>query len=427
MMRRWVCLILGLSVVVSATTLQEAITQGMNRNQMIASKEKAIATSQSRTNEIQSLNGFNLSANADAGYAKSNTTYQKFADANQKFVSYGTGITASKSLFNMRNIRLLDRSQIDTARTELEYKKAKEELVLKIVEQYLNTLLKRETLLTTEAKLLYTTKRVQEYQKKFDEGIATLPDLLDAQTALYMVKSDRVQLENDYNSTLQMLRATIGDETASVESVDSEASGIDNELKPLDVYLKNSSEGFVGHLYEALIAQGYRKDRETISAERYPQVDLQLNGTTTTATDGYFGKTETERLYAGVSVRWNMYNGGQREDKEKTALLQMEESALRLEQQKRDISSMVQRYYNDIQSQKSALVTYQKAIQAAQEYQKALERGYELGVRKITDLLEAKNRVENAKLQYQKGRLQMVSAGYSLRYYGAEYSSAIQD
>lgn len=420
-MRRWVSLILGFSVVVNATTLQEAITQGMNHNQMIASKEKAIETFQSRVNETKSLNGFNVSANADVGYAKSNTTYQKFADANQKFTSYGTGITASKSLFNMRNIRLLDRSQIDTARTELEYKKAKEELLLKIVEQYLNALLSKETLQSTQSKLIYNTTKVQEYQKKFDEGIATLPDFLDSQTALYTVKSDMIQMENNYNSALQTLRATIGDETASVESVDNEAANTEKELKPLAFYLQNSSEGFINHLYEELISQGYRKDRETISAERYPQVDLQLNGTTTTATDGYFGKTETQRLYAGVSVRWSMYNGGQREDKEKTALLQMEESALRLEQQKRDVSSLVQRYYNDIQSQKSALVTYQKAIQAAQEYQKALERGYALGVRKITDLLEAKNRVENAKLQYQKGRLQMVSAGYSLRYYGAEY------
>ena len=47
-MRRWVSLILGFSVVVNATTLQEAITQGTNHNQMIASKEKAIETSQSR-------------------------------------------------------------------------------------------------------------------------------------------------------------------------------------------------------------------------------------------------------------------------------------------------------------------------------------------------------------------------------------------
>ncbi len=420
-MRRWVSLILGLSVVASATTLQEAIAQGMNHNQLIASKEKAVETFQSRVNEIKSLNGINVSANADVGYAKSNTTYQRFPDANQKFISYGTGVTASKPLFNMRNIRLLDRSQIDVARTKLEYKKAKEELVLRIVEHYLNALLSQKTLQATQSKLLYHTTRVQEYQKKFDEGIATLPDLLDAQTALYTVKSDLIQMENNYNSTLQTLRATIGDETAFVESVDSEATKTEKELKPLAVYLQNSSDGFINHLYEGLISQGYRKDKDAIAAERYPQVDLQLNGTTTTATDGFFGKTETERLYAGVSVRWSMYNGGQREDKEKTALLQMEESALRLEQQKRDVSSMVQRYYNEIQSQKSALVTYQKAIQSAEEYQKALERGYELGVRKITDLLDAKNRVENAKLQYQKGRLQMVSAMYSLRYYGAEY------
>lgn len=418
MMKVYISSLIALHMSIYAINIDDAIQAGLKNNQSLQSKKLSIETAMSRAKESAALNGVNFSLMGDLGKNKSSITYEKITNpSNQQYMSYGYGFNISKPIINIKNIRIQDRYELDIKRAEADFLQAKQDFIMKCSEAYLNALLRMDQIKSKKLQLEYWEIKHAEQKRRYTNELISKPQMLEATAMLERSKSDLMATKNAYNMSLASLRAMLGIEIDRFEDLPEDTLPKISNIQSLEKWSENSTVSYIGHIKDTIAAQGYKIDATSANAEKYPTLDAQLYAKADSTTDGVYGKTESDRYYAGLSLRWTLYNGGGMQARRDTAILSAKEIESRLAQSREDVSAQVATNYYSIESSRASYVALLEMKTALELNLKSAQKQYDLNLNSIVELYEAKIKLNDNELELKKNLYSATLAYLQLNYY----------
>ena len=285
---------------------------------------------------------------------------------------------------------------------------------MRLTNRYLQALLARENVVLAEAKLQANEKQVIVAERRFKDGEGIIPEVREALSRRDLARAELIQAEDERVIARRELQEVIGHAPMALAML--KRKFVPYPLTPkgeaqwLAMALANNPEiraaqqtvrvadheidrTFGGHLPSLeLVAARRNVDAETISTR------LQSSNTTS----------------IGFELSLPIYSGGLVSAQVEQARHMHESQAQTLAATRERVAVEVARQYQAVVTGERRIEALMQAVASSEEALKASETGFQLGARTMVDVLDAEDRVFQAKLDLTQARLEYIAGHLGL-------------
>ena len=364
-------------------------------------------------------------AEVDYSRAKSSRLPDLFGSASQTFsngnsidpitsnfvsdqiVSTNVGLNTSMTLFQGYQLNnQVKQNKLFLEQSIFQEEVEKNNIVLNILETYLQALFAKESITIAENNLAASENEVQTAKARLDAGSIALSDYTDAQSQVATNKYNVITSKNDYEQNIivlkQLLELTPLDDM-EIETIEEGSAYINLELNEVDVYSK--ALGILPEIQASdLNIAASEKELDIAKGGYLPTLSL-----TGSAGSGYtsinsnsfsdqFDLNFNQRL--GLSLTIPIFNRNQTKSAVKTAKINIEKAEIEKQNTEKVVFQKVETaYQNAISAQEQVIASEASKIAAEQSYNLA-QKKFELGALSTTDLVISQNTYTNTQQNF---------------------------
>ncbi|AFJ03425.1 type I secretion outer membrane protein, TolC family [Methylophaga frappieri] len=345
-----------------------------------------------------------------ANFSSSLTSTEREVDDLDSFEQFGGeryAISVRQPLFNMERFRSWQRAKSVTEQFGYKRDDTVAKVRLDTIERYFQYLKAKDELnLITEDKA-DTKLRLEQTQALFDKNLVRITELLEVQSSLDLLEAQEISAEQ----TLEMARESLIEITGQPVSYVAQLREETNFARPemsvdelLDrAMLHNPALNALGSEIDAA-----KKNIQSKRAQHLPTVNLELSKQ---ETDIGFDNTQTPKSDSEVislSINVPIYSGGVTSARVEESARQLVVSQATLDQTRREIIKELKDMFFGMRSTLRQIEATDKAITSASKSLEAMNRGFELGMSTISDVLDAQKELLSAKRSHQQARYDYV-------------------
>lgn len=294
----------------------------------------------------------------------------------------------SQAVYRPANVKAYSQSKLLSDQSQLQFKQAEQDLVLRVAQAYFDVLSANENLNVAVSQTKAFKESLERAKLTFKVGTATKTDKLEAQARFDLARANEISAQNQLAIANQTLASIIGEQPSTLKSLTTNAK--------LEKLKSNNIQHWVdtaiaNNLQLKLISSGVKVSQLEVSklkSDRLPTLDFVANAANS---ETYFINSDTTTTSASLSLQLNLpiYTGGLMTSRIKEAEnLKSQQQQVRINTQRQIILQTQQAYlnsYNGLQ-QVSAL---KQALKSSQSALEATQKGVEVGVRTNLDLLDS--------------------------------------
>ena len=316
-----------------------------------------------------------------------------------EYAEYQGQIALSQLLYDgsltFNNIRSLKQAQV--VRLYQLYAEV-EQTAQEAVEAYLDILQYRELMRTAEDNLRTHVSVYKQVDKSASAGVARGADLEQINGRLSLSESNVItEQSNLHDVSARFLRITGLDPNTELAPYIPETQGYSEEsVVSLIENAYTTSPSLQASIYN-IDARQY--DRQSIKGLYKPVVRLGLSYGTQNRDETGADNTITEAR-AGVSVSYNLYNGGRDKTAVKSALYQINQAKDQRDGVCRDMRQTIQIAFNDIKNLSRQLPSLNEHRLSSARVRTAYLGQFKLSQRTLLDLLDSENEAYEAARAY---------------------------
>ncbi|MEO9571882.1 MAG: TolC family protein [Polaribacter sp.] len=350
----------------------------------------------------------NLFGSASQSFSSGNTIDPITSDfVTEQVNSTNVGINSSVTLFQGNQLNNQQKqNKIFVEQSSLLAEEVQNNIVLTILENYLQALYSKEDIAIAENNLKATQKELARAKARLDAGEITLIAYSEIQSQAATNKYTIIAAKNNYQQyiiTLKQLLELAPATTLDIKPLDEDKEVINLELNKLEVYSKALS--FLPEYASSnLNIDANKKELDIAKGGFLPT--LSLSGSLGSGYTSINSNTFTDQLdlnfnqKIGLSLNIPIFNRNQTKAAVKTAEIQIEKAEIEKESTTKAIYKKVETAYQNVLSAQEQLIAAAAAKEAAQQsYNLALKK-YELGALDATNLVISQNTNTNAQQNY---------------------------
>jgi len=298
---------------------------------------------------------------------------------------------------------------------EMRVRLERQRLMLETAQTYLQAVTAQSALSAARAKELAAERLAEQAKATFEAGVSAVNERLEADARRDLARAERLAAEHSLDQSIALLASLTGDTEPTLVS-----PNISGELsQPL------SDESQLWELRAAESALSVRlarlqfltADEEELKAwgGGLPKVEAFASVEGNRATSGQLGGTRSRNQAIGVQVSVPLFAGGAdwaRLTKSKKAALQAE---FTLQDDIRLARLTARQAYLGYSASISQLHAMQKAVASAKEAANAARAGHEVGLRTMSDVLDADERHYDAEKNLAGAEAEFVFAVLQLK------------
>jgi outer membrane protein len=315
----------------------------------------------------------------------------------QLFWNHTGQVDINQPIFNWDSWILLDQSEYEIAKAEALYAKAYQDLILRIVNVYVNVLLAEETLALTKAELKARHQVLQQAKLRFEVGMAPVTDSLEAEARFAATSADYAVAEAEVVDAQSGLQEIIG---IPIISGNLAALIADMPLEPPEPaeleewknYAFNRNRELVAVMSDVNIA---KQQIEHQKAGHYPTVSGVASYSFNDNNSSFGLRGETGSI--GVQVDVPLFAGGGVSSRVRQAHHDYEANKHAFELTKRSIQRSVTKSYFDVKAKINQVTALRKSVQSFDKALEATQVGMEVGSNTLADVLDAQTDLYTAK------------------------------
>ncbi|MFA5455067.1 MAG: TolC family protein [Sulfurimonas sp.] len=299
------------------------------------------------------------------------------------------------------------RSKYSQTRAELE----KEKLAQDLFNVYIDVLKSKNKINLLESYLEYNKSKLEELTKRYELNLSNKMDLLQMRVeyASAQIELDKEnKLFNVYNLKFKQYIGETAYELPKMES-NKQISDTIEQMKQRVVSDERLQESLKIRQAQAAVEVS-KADVQNAKAGHLPKVTFDMSytkyGTDTPTVDAAYNSIS----YAMLSLNLPIYSGGYVSSKVDSAKLMYMASNEDLEKVKKETQVAYDEYLAIFEASAQSVSMYNDAFQSAELYVKAIEQGYEHGLKSIIDLNDAKNKLYEVKYKYIENIYEMVNS-----------------
>lgn len=210
----------------SSWSLQRCIQYAWENNITIAQNELSVSSSELNLKQAKHLQYPNLSASSGAFLNFGRTidpTSNSFVT--EEFLSNNFSLNTGVTLYNAGRLRNgIKQSKLDLAATENDLKQSKNDIGLMVASTYLNAILAKENISTSQAQLDLSKNQLEQVNRLIDAGSRPANERLDIEAQIANAEQVLITAVNSYTIAIlnlkQILRLPLEEEIELVNPAD---------------------------------------------------------------------------------------------------------------------------------------------------------------------------------------------------------------
>lgn len=307
-------------------------------------------------------------------------------------------VQLQQPLFTVERWRQQDVADAQVGAAELELAIVERDLALQVSEAYVNAFLASRTLGLLEAQQESLELQVRQAQRAYDLGVGDRINLLEASSRLDQAIADAVQAENELDDAQSELERLTG--------MRPRFEG--HQLGRLDTNGLEANPGDEEELLERVggnldiqLAQAERGINESDTSARrggyYPEVNLDVSYSDRSSDDEL---RASEDFRAGVEMNIPIYRGGYTSASVRQGEKRTEASQKAVDHQRNLAAQEVRRRLRSISGSVRRMEALGEAMESSELFLEAAERGEQLGLRDLVDVLDARASLYDQRIQF---------------------------
>lgn len=394
--------------------LSDLITISMenNYNIQIAEAEKQVAENNSSAGNAGLLPEVSLDGGADYSVNSTNITFispqqPEINASNAATQNANASLGLVYTLYSGGSNRLILRQLREGSyRQNLAYRAEVESTLLELLQNYLSYFLQKENLRIESRALEISQERLKRAEDRFQYGAFTKLEVLNAEVDLRNDSTAYVQAQIAHKKAYRSLMNSLSlpPDTQLVISTDFDL----NREMSYEGLEQTAVEKNANYLFSESIVRQQELQLRLAKSRWLPQIDLsaayRYNYQNTEA--GFIQSQENYGLNAGVTLRYPLYQGGNRSRNKQNQEILLEAENDRLKQAKLDLQTDLLNAYEDYEAAIKLLDMAKRNTEAASRNFKRSSEAYVQGQIDGIQLREAQLNLLNTINFYQSQRVQ---------------------
>ncbi|MBE2295716.1 MAG: TolC family outer membrane protein [Phycisphaerales bacterium] len=317
--------------------------------------------------------------------------------------SYTIGLT--QSIYNRANQVQQRLAEAVVKQADVDFSNAEDQLILRVAQGYFGVLSAIDDLTFATAEKNAFAHQLEQANRRFEVGLATITDVYDAQARFDGAVSSEISAINNLADARELLRQLSG--------IDYQQLNLLSERMPLALPQPSDPEQWVRMALDSNLGLrsasfGVDQARENIKLQKaghYPSLDLNLNR----ADVDSFASTRVLSSEVNLQLTVPLYSGGAVSSRSRQAAYSYEASRQNLENLQRDTIRIVRDAYRGQETAISQIQALNQTRVSTRSALEATQAGYEVGTRTIVDVLNAERNVYLAEREYASSRYSYIA------------------
>ncbi len=319
------------------------------------------------------------------------------------------------------------------ARADVVYEAAQQDLMLRVVQRYLDVLAAEDQLTSIHADREAIARQLEQAQQRFEVGLIAITDVQESQAAYDQAVAAEIAAQRELATARELLRELTGEHVRTLAAPEDDF--------PLRAPDPASEEAWVNMALEQnldLLASRFDEEiaRDEIAFRRtghYPTVDL-VAGRSHFESSGErrFGDSpflpadnQSDGDSIGIQVTIPLFSGGRTSSLVREAVYLHRASREQLQRIARETERQARDAYLGVLSEISRVKALEQAVASSRTALAATQAGFDVGTRTIVDVLDSQRTLYQAITNYYQSRY--VYIANVLRLKNAAGTLAVQD
>jgi outer membrane protein len=323
----------------------------------------------------------------------------------------------TQPLWRAQNWIAYDQAKLTSAQAEAEFRRAEQDLILRVAQAYFDVLVAEENLRVVGRQKVAIGQQLELAKKSYEVGTATITDVHEAQSRFDLTNAQEIAADNDLAVKRRALAVITGKEYPGFDQLREPVTLASPE--PMDMVSWSSA---AERNNPAVVAQQAVTEISSLEADRsrsahQPTLDLiatagqsdrgrsQING----------ALTDTESRTIGVYLTVPIYQGGSTSSAATEAAYRRDAAVAGLDSARRNAAQGARQSYLGVVSGLAQIKALEAAVVSSEAALASNRLGYEVGVRINIDVLNAEQQLSAARRDLIKARYDTLLAQMQLK------------
>lgn len=289
--------------------------------------------------------------------------------------------------------------------SSLQLEAQRQNLLVRVLDAYLNVLRTRDRLDTTTAEVEAVQRQLEQIQQRFEVGLVAITDVLEAQAAYDSAVVRRIQAETNHDISYETLSTLTGRSYDQLARLSPELPIVSPEPTDEEAWVDKSMSSNLAIRAAAEQLNAARRDSRSRLAGHLPTIDATVTQTNSVSGGPSFFPTEdTESTIYALEVSVPIYQGGRTRSRVREGQARVEQARQQLLNQQRTVIRDTRNLFKAVKTDVARVKARLKAIRSTQSALEATQTGYEVGTRNIVDVLQAQQRLYSSQFDYADSR-----------------------
>lgn len=301
-------------------------------------------------------------------------------------------------LFSLESWRGVDVANAQVSAAELQLAVVERDLALQISEAYIQAYMASQRLGLLKSQQDSLDLQVRQAQRAFDLGVGDRINLLEAQSRLDQAISDSVQAENELDNALSILERLTGvmPEFSNLAVGELSQVELQRDWGQQQAWVERTHNNL-----DVLLAREEQRVAEADSSRRksgyYPELNLNLSYSDRASDDQL---RESEDYRASVELSMPIYRGGYTTANVRQGEKSIDARQSAFDNQRNLAVQEVRQRLRSMNGHVRRVDALTQAISSSLLFLEAAERGEQLGLRDLVDVLDARASLYDQRIQY---------------------------
>jgi len=315
----------------------------------------------------------------------------------------------TQSLFDYKRWARYSQSKISSDRAQLQYDFSKQELLLRLAENYFLVLERSDQLDTIQAEKAEMQKHLEASKKKHKSGLGSRVDMEDALARYLNALSKEVELQSRYIDSQYGLREVLGVVPGSLARLSKELDTVLPEPQSPQAWVDMSTKLNLEIQILNLAFEVAEKEVSAVQSEHAPTLDLVFTSDHVVQGGSVFGgASRTKNDEIAVQFNMPLYSGGKTSSKIRQAVAKRESLFYDRNDKRRAVERSAQEAYNRISAAIIQIDALQQSVNAQQRLLDSKTSGYQVGQNSMLEILDVEQDLYSAQQALTKARYDYV-------------------
>ncbi|MDZ7841747.1 MAG: TolC family outer membrane protein [Gammaproteobacteria bacterium] len=325
------------------------------------------------------------------------------------------GVSVTQTLYNKDRFIAYEQSKLQAEAAAAQFRRAQQDLILRVVERYLGVLSAQDNLELAVAEQRAIQRQLELARSRLEVGLGTSTDLHDARARFELAQAQEIRAQQALEDAYQALEELIGRRVEKLNGLREDSPLTPPTPTDPDTWVERSKENNLELIAASLNEEISKREVTRQKARRMPSLDLVVSHNVSDASGSIRGgDVDRTATAARLQLELPIYQGGGISADGRAASYRFQAAEQRTESALRAATRNASSAYLEVATSVREANALDQAVLASEKALESRKEGFEAGLNTNLDVLDAQRDLFQARRDYLNARYRYITNNLEL-------------